>query len=321
MRVAAPATVVRLIVEVRVLTRFVAVLCLCSWIPGCAATDLSDLPDLPPGTTLSIAGESVFVRQTGAGMDVVLLHGLGDSSLGWQYLEGPLVEAGHRVTIWDALGAGRSGKPADGDYTIAAHLRRLVAALDLLAIERAIVVGHSLGGSLALVLANAHPERVAALCLIDPAAYREGALGGRWFWDVPLFAEIVLGLLSTEMLVDFGLEQNFADPARIPVELRKLYIREARREAMVDALILQERQLIPDDPEAWEAGHRSIRTPTLILWGENDALVPVAQGRRLAREIAGAKLVVLPNLAHSPQLEEPRAVLAHLVPFLDGIVR
>jgi pimeloyl-ACP methyl ester carboxylesterase len=130
-------------------------------------------------------------------------------------------------------------------------------------------------------------------------------------------AEVALGLLTAEMLVDFGLKQNFADAAAIPAELRKLYIREARRDAMISALIRQERQLIPDDPEAWEAGHRTIRAPTLVLWGANDALVPVAQGQRLAREIVGAVLVVLPGLAHSPQLEQPAAVLAHLLPFLD----
>ena len=290
--------------------------CVCTL--GCATTDLSNLPDLPPGRTLSVAGESIFVRQSGTGPDIVLLHGLGDSSLGWQHVEGPLVEAGYRVTVWDALGAGRSAKPSDGDYSLAAHLRRLEGVLDALGVEKATVVGHSLGGSLTLVFAYAHPDRTAALCLIDAAAYREGALDGRWFWDVPLVAEIVLGVLSTEMLVDYGLEQNFADPARIPEELRKLYIREARRDAVVDALIYQERQLIPDDPEAWEAGHRTIVAPTLILWGAKDALVPVAQGHRLTQEIAGSKLIVFPDLAHSPQLEDPKAVLSHVLPFLEA---
>lgn len=300
-------------------TRFAVALFFCACIEGCAATDISDLPDPPPGQTLSVEGDSIFVRQSGAGPDIVLLHGLGDSSLGWQYIEGSLVEAGYRVTVWDALGAGRSAKPSDGDYSIAAHLRRLEAVLDMLGVEEATVLGHSLGGSLALVFARAHPERTAALCLIDPAAYREGALGGRWFWDVPLVAEIVLGVLSTEMLVDFGMAQNFANPARIPEQLRKLYIREARRDAMISALIHQERQLVPADPEAWEAGHRTIRAPTLILWGANDALVPVAQGHRLAQEIAGAELVVLPNLAHSPQLEDPSSVLVRVLPFLDAL--
>ena len=121
---------------------------------GCATTDLSDLPDPPSGRSVSVGGESIFVRQSGAGPDIVLLHGLGDSSLGWQFLEGPLVESGYRVTVWDALGAGRSAKPRDGDYSLVAHLRRLEGVLDQLAIERVHLVGHSLGGYLSLAQAN-----------------------------------------------------------------------------------------------------------------------------------------------------------------------
>jgi pimeloyl-ACP methyl ester carboxylesterase len=298
-------------------TNFVVAMVTCACLQGCASTDLSGLPDLPAGRTISFDGESIFVRQSGEGPDVVLLHGLGDSSLGWQFLEEPLLQAGYRVTVWDALGAGRSSKPSGGDYSLAAHLRRLVRVLDALAIENAAIVGHSLGGSLALGLAQAHPGRTAALCLIDPAAYREGAMGGRWFWDTPWIAEIVLGLLPTETIVDFGLEQNFADTTRIPGELRRLYLREARRDATIRALIEQERQLVPDDAEAWENGHRTIRAPTLILWGAKDALVPVAQGHRLVCDIADAELVVLAELAHSPQLESPATVLAHLLPFLE----
>ena len=295
-----------------------ALLLVLACLAGCATTDLSDLPELPSGQSVTVDGESIFVRQSGAGPDVVLLHGLGDSSLGWQFLEGPLVEAGYRVTVWDALGAGRSAKPRAGDYSLVAHLRRLEGVLDQLAVERAHVVGHSLGGSLALAFAHAHPDRTAALCLIDPAAYREGVLTGRWLWDVPLLAEIVLGVLSTEMLVDIGLRQNFVDAAGIPSGLRKLYLREALREAVIAALIRQERQLVPEDAAAWEARHRTIVVPTLVLWGEQDALVPVAQGHRLVRDIAGAELVVLPHLAHSPQLEDPATVLRHVLPFLEA---
>ncbi len=290
----------------------------CTLLAGCATTDLSDLPAPPPGRSLAIEGELIFVRQSGIGPDVVLLHRLGDSSLGWQYLEGPLVAAGYRVTVWDALGAGRSTKPADGDYSLAGHRRRLATTLDALSIERATLVGHSLGGSLALGFARMHPERTTALCLIAPAAYREGALDGRWFWDTPWLAEIVLGVLSKEMIVDFGMKQNFADRTQIPAELRKLYLREARRDGVLRALMCQERQLLPDDPEAWENGHRTIRAPTRLLFGAHDALVPVAQGHRLVREMANAHLTVLDDLAHSPQLEAPAVVLAHLLQFLDA---
>lgn len=301
-----------------VLLRRAHILLLGLCLSACATTDLSGLPDLPPGRTVDVDGVPLFVRQSGTGPDVVLLHGLGDSSLGWLYVEEPLVAAGYRVTVWDALGSGRSGKPSDGDYSLEAHLHRLERVLDELGVAAPTLIGHSLGGALALRFACAHPERTKALCLIDPAAYREGAIDGRWLWDVPLLAEIVLGVLSTEMLVDLALAQNFADPERIPADLRRLFLREAHRKGAIAALIAQERQLIPADAEAWEAGHRSVRAPTLVLWGERDALVPWAQGRRLVHDLRHARLVLLPELAHSPQLERPDAVLRCLLPFLEA---
>lgn len=291
-------------------------LLLSTFLAGCAAADLRDLPDLPPGRTIDVDGEALFVRQTGTGPDVVLLHGLGDSSQGWQFVEGPLVAAGYRVTVWDALGAGRSAKPGAGDYSLDAHLHRLQRVLDATGVDRATVIGHSLGGALALRFAHACPDRTASLCLIDPAAYREGAVGGRWLWNVPLLAEAVLALLPTATLVDLALAQNFADPDRVPADLRRACLREARRDGAMRALIAQERQLIPADADAWEAGHRTIRAPTLVLWGERDALVPLAQGCRLVRDLRGARLVLLPHLAHSPQLERPDVVLDCLLPFL-----
>lgn len=99
---------------------------------GCCSVKIANVPELPPGRALEVGGHQLFVRQTGAGPDVVMLHGLGDSSIGWQFIEPTLVQAGYRVTIWDALGAGRSEKPAKGDYSIEAHVKRLAETLDAL---------------------------------------------------------------------------------------------------------------------------------------------------------------------------------------------
>ncbi|MBM4041496.1 MAG: alpha/beta hydrolase [Planctomycetes bacterium] len=287
-----------------------------SIIPACCrGPDLSKLPPLPPGRVMEIGGHKLFFRQTGSGPDVVLLHGLGDSSVGWQFVEPELVKAGYRVLVWDALGAGQSARPGGHHYGIEAHLERLEKLLDALGVRRAAFVGHSLGGSVALFFAQRHPGRVRALCLVDAAAYREGVMGGRWFWNAPLLADIVLGILPTRAIIRIALRQNFHDRAKIPASLEGMYLREATG-GRIAALIAQQRQLVPKDPEKWERGHRTIRAPTLILWGREDRMVPVAQGERLAKEIAGARFVILPNVGHSSPLEAPQALLEHLLPFL-----
>lgn len=286
---------------------------------GCSSLKTANPLTLPPGRVMKIRGHNIFVRQTGSGPDVVLLHGLGDSSVGWQSIESALVRAGYRVTVWDALGAGRSDKPANGDYRIQAHVERLENLLEAVQIQEAVVVGHSLGGSEALRLAEWKPARVSALCLIDPAAYRAGAMGGRWFWKAPLFAKIVLGILPARVIARFGLKQNFHNRAGISKQLETTYVREAKRAGAKAALIAQERQLVPAHPEQWEAAHRTIRVPTLILWGREDKLVPVAQGKRLAKDIKGSRLVVFPGVGHSPQLESPQLALGQLLLFLEKV--
>jgi pimeloyl-ACP methyl ester carboxylesterase len=286
---------------------------------GCRSVESTNGPELPRGRVMTVGGYRLFLRQTGTGPDVVLLHGLGDSSLGWQFIEPDLVRAGYRVTVWDGLGAGRSEKPTHADYSVLGHVKRLEETLDTLGIREAVIVGHSLGGSEALLFAERNPGRVRALCLIDPAAYRAGAMRGRWFWTTPLLAETVLGLLPAKNITRYGLEQNFYDQEAILNELERMYLREVRRDGAIRFLIAQERQIVPRDPQKWEDAHRTIRKRTLILWGREDKLVPVAQGARLAKDIDGARLVVFPGVGHSPQLEAPQLVLHHVLPFLEKV--
>src|SRR5262249_32160492 len=142
---------------------------------------------------------------------------------------------------------------------------------------------------------------------------------GRWLWTTPLLADVVLGLMPASTLTDFGLKQNFPNHAAISKELESMYLREARRDGAVAALIAQERQLVPSNPEEWEQGHRPIRKPVLIVWGGDDKLVPLAQGRRLAGDIQGSTLVVLADVGHSPHLEAPEMVLGRILPFLKEV--
>ncbi len=114
-------------------------------------------------------------------------------------------------------------------------------------------------------------------------------MGGRWFWTTPLLAESVLGLLPSRTITRFALKQNFHNQAAISNELESMYLCEARRDGAITALIAQERQLVPQDAQKWEQAHRSIRKRTLIMWGGEDKLVPVAQGRRLAKDIDGSR--------------------------------
>lgn len=296
----------------------IALLLACAALPtACAATsDGGDAPFLD--TRVETRTGSLHVRHGGNGPDLVLLHGLGDSGVGWRKVAEPLRQAGFRVTIPDALGTGLSDKPVPGDYRLSAHVERLAAVLDALGIERATLIGNSLGGSEALLFAERWPERVERLVLVDPAAYPEGGTTSDWLWTTPLLAEGVLATLPPAMIARAALQLNFGDPSRITPEDLRVYTEEAAREGAIAALIAQQRQLYPtaEELERWIAGYASVRAPTLILWGGEDRVLPAGHGRRLADALPDADLVVVEGVGHVLQLEDPERFLAETLRFL-----
>ncbi len=289
-----------------VIGRALALFALCT---GCARErDTEGLVATPTG--------SVFVRSRGSGPHLVLLHGLGDSGVGWRKIESGLLEAGFRVTVWDALGAGRSEKPAEPDYRLVAHVERLRAVLDEIGAPRVTLVAHSLGGTIALLYALDHPVRVERLVLISPAAYAEGGWTGDWIWQVPLTA--TLEKVPAQAIADLALRMNFGDAARITAEDRAVYAAEAARPGTIGAFVLQQQQVMPDPEQVrrWIARYGELRMPALILWGTRDRVLDPALGARLAKALPQARLVPLEGIGHAAQLEAPAAVLAEVLAFL-----
>jgi pimeloyl-ACP methyl ester carboxylesterase len=256
------------------------------------------------------------VHDEGNGQAIVLLHGMGDSSLGWRQTSEALLADQYRVIAWDALGAGDSPKPRDGDYSLRAHVARLEDILAEKELHDVVLVGHSLGGSMALVYTQQHPERVSKLVLVNPAAYREGAMKRRWIWDTPLLADVALGLAPRSMIVGKAMQLNFHNEELVTEEVKSAYLAEAKKPGTIRAFISQQRQLLPPDIDEIEQGYRHIEVPTLILWGNEDEILPVTQAERLAEDLPDARLVVLQQVGHSPHLEAPDRVAEEIVSFV-----
>src|SRR5438445_5902805 len=122
----------------------------------------------PDGSTVSLAADHV----AGQGRPMVLLHAIGLSRISWEWVL-PRIAAFGPAWAFDLLGFGESDKPASADYRVSAQADRIVAALDSLGVQEAVWVGNSLGAAIGLAAAVRHPERVAALALVAPAAYRD----------------------------------------------------------------------------------------------------------------------------------------------------
>ncbi|HET6202226.1 MAG TPA: alpha/beta hydrolase [Planctomycetota bacterium] len=263
-------------------------------------------------------GLQIHYVEAGTGEPVFLLHGMGDCAIGWRGQVEPLAQGGYRAIAWDMPGAGLSDKPLDRDVSIPSMRALFDAFRERLGVGRAVLVGSSYGGAIALLQARLRPGTVRALLLIDPACYADPEVTdhARLFQE-RWFTGLVWPLLPAGFLARYGLRQcvGSIDPA-----LLEEYAAEAQRPGAKDFFVRLEQQVVPPDPLAFEEGHRQIRAPTRILWGRNDRLLPVRLGERLAREIPGAELVLL-DAGHIAHLERPAETNRIVLEFLRSLGR
>lgn len=238
---------------------------------------------------------------------LVLVHGFASSTLVWSKVFLSLAEAGFHVIAVDLLGFGYSGKPRDAEYTIAGQANYLMRLLDRLRIKRATLVGSSYGGAVAATCALDHPRKVEKLVLVGtvnnnrPLEFKLMRL-----FSSPLFGDVVSPLLIGSRRL-------------LRLRMKRVYDRHAwvMDERRVDARHLPLRasgtqRAIIRTVRGWNAERIStdahlICQPTLLLWGENDIEIPLADGERLHESIPGSRFFVFRNCGHLPHEEYPEA--------------
>ena len=221
----------------------------------------------------------------------------------------------------DMLGYGYSGKPRKSEYTIKGQARMIVGLLDQLGIQRASLVGSSYGGAVAATCALDYPERVAKLVLIGAVSNNEPTR----YLLLRLFRSPVIGDIISPLLIGsrsllrrrmkrvYDRHSWVLDERRVDARHRPL-----RAAATQRAIIRTARHW---DAERIGRDAHLIKQPTLLVWGEIDRDVPVANGEKLNREIAGSRLVVFRNCGHLPQEEFPIGFTEVVSRFLSTTAR
>ena len=246
---------------------------------------------------------------------LVLIHGFASSTLVWSKVFLALAEEGYRVIAVDMLGYGYSAKPRNGEYTIAGQAKLLTRLLDCLGIKRAIFVGSSYGGAVAVTCALDYADRVKKLILVGtvnnnrPLAFKLMRVFGS-----PVFGDVVSPLLiGSRRLLRRRMKRVYDRHAWVlderRVEARHLPLRAAGTQR---AIIRTVRRW---DAERISRDAHLIRQPTLLLWGENDREIPLADGERLHAEIPGSRLIVFLNCGHLPHEEYPEAFTNIVIDF------
>ena len=257
-----------------------------------------------------VAGRPVIYRSPGVGDPAIcFIHGFGESLRIWEPIQTALAPT-HRTVSLDLWGFGASVRPTD--ITPRDWIAQVLGTLDALGIERAVFVGHSLGGRVSLMCAREAPERVAGLVLCD-ADWGQARHGYLLAWA--LCRTPAVGLLLSKLRANpehlRRLLTVFGTPSFRP-DLDSLH-RALRVKGTVDSW----RSLGSAPP--WRDVRRlpeSARCPALVIHGRDDPIVPLWAGEELARRVQ-AKLQVLPDCGHFPPEEYPEQVLAAIRTFLS----
>jgi pimeloyl-ACP methyl ester carboxylesterase len=266
-----------------------------------------------PGDYLDVAGLRLHVRDSGAreAPAVILLHGFGSSLHTWEPLARAL-SAEYRVIRFDLPGFGLTGVDPSGDYTDARSVLVLGALMERLGLARASLIGNSIGGKIAWNFAALHPERVDRLVLISPDGFASPGFEYGKKPHVPPLVRLMRYALPAFM-VRQSLAPAYGDPAMLTDELVARYHELMLAPGVRGAMIARMEQVMLEVPVPML---RRIQAPTLLLWGEKDAMIPVANAADYLREMSDARLATFPGLGHVPQEEAPDLTSAEIRRFL-----
>jgi pimeloyl-ACP methyl ester carboxylesterase len=272
---------------------------------------------------ITLHGHRVSYRRAGWGPVVVLIHGVTGSSETWEDVIEPLAEH-YTVVAPDLLGHGQSAKPR-GDYSLGAYASGIRDLLGALGHDRVTIVGHSLGGGVAMQMAYQFPERCERLVLVSSgglgrevhAMLRAAVLPGSEL-VVPLLASSrVLNATSAvgSFLGRLGLRAG-PDLEEIWRGFSSLNDVGARA-----AFIHTLRGIVDPGGQRVNATDRlylAQRVPTMLLWGERDPIIPSHHGRAAAALIPGSRFETFPNAGHFPHRSDPRAFVRTLGDFIES---
>ena len=267
---------------------------------------------------VSCNGQNVAVRDQGMGSVVVLLHGFGGWTCGWDRLQAALVASGYRVIAIDSIGAGastRSLRPAD--YSTGAQANLVLAVLQRLGVEQVTLIGHSYGGRIALQMALYAPDRVNDIIAIAPEVHATARPPIAQIVTIPVLGYALAFWSTAPALMGLGLRSvcrrtAWLTPARAAQYAAPLHVRGHLAAQIVQSSAAKD----SDMPVPVHYPH--IHVPVHVIWGQHDPVFPASDGVRMVDHMRHCDLTVIPDCGHIPHeeafAETYAAIQQHLPP-------
>lgn len=262
------------------------------------------------------------LETTGQGTPpVVLVHGFGANGRFWRKWI-PELSRDHQVHTLDLMGFGQAATPSGGDYSPMAQARHLVEFLRRFGNHPPVLVGHSLGAGIVIAATLRLMDEGGAwlpggLVLVSGAVYPQKLPPFIGLAQLPGLGELFLLTRPPRIAFRWGLRTIVHDPATLDAELINAYRDPLRSFRRRRAILRAARQI--DSRAGRDIARRlpEIRIPSLIIWGQEDTVVPIDLGHRLQEDLPDSELVVIPKVGHLPPEEAPEASLEPLLDFLD----
>jgi pimeloyl-ACP methyl ester carboxylesterase len=252
---------------------------------------------------------------------VVFLHGFAAALTTWDDIRGLFPADRYRLYFLDLKGFGHSSKPHDGAYRPTDQATVVAAFLADQGLRKTILVGHSLGGGIALLTlldaqAGGKGDLVDGLVLIACAAYPQRLPPVLRLLRVPILGWAILHLLPVPFMVKFTLTRLYHDRKAVTPQRIARYIDSFGRRGIAHVLIESARHLVPEDYARIVTSYRDIAVPVLIIWGMHDPIISLQEGTRLHHAVPASRLVVIDACGHIPQEESPEKTYAAIADFL-----
>ncbi len=293
--------------------RLLGLLLLSFALSGCLSFHRGPMPGEPKAATFAdIEGTRVRYLDTGGeGEPVVMIHGFASSLETWDAVR-PAIEKNRRIISMDLKGFGWTDRP-EGDYSPEAQARLVLGLMTQRGVDRATIVAHSWGASVALAVALMSPERVQRMALYDAWVY-EAQLPPFFHWSrAPGVGEALFSLYYPER-ADERMSLAFYDRSLVSEPLVEAVEAALERPGTLAAALAAVRG---QRYAQVEGRYRTVKQKVLLLWGREDLVTPLSYGERLAHDLPGSRLIVYPTCGHFPMLEAVAASNRDLLAFLE----
>jgi pimeloyl-ACP methyl ester carboxylesterase len=258
-----------------------------------------------------------YTEYPGAGRTVVLIHGFAASTYTWEDSAKILNNAGFHVYALDLKGFGWSDKPLDSRYDVVALMEDVDDWMNTMKINKAVVVGNSMGGAITALLSKLHPNRVERMVLIDAGGYPMKLPMAIRAARLPLsafFGKLWMG----PWLVRMNMKEVMYDKSKVTDERVNAYFQRMSSENAMDTQILTAKAIDFSQRSLVMDANRSNKTKALIIWGKDDAWIPLdTVGMKFREDLVNSVISVIPECGHIPQEEKPEETAKLIIDFIN----